>query len=601
MPARFKANAYVWRIPPGVYKARHYWGVLKRHLKYFSSFDRKSFWRGISAGLLKAPLTVGSIFVTGLLVDSIVGLYQGDLGILVYGYMIPVPILYLLILFVMSRLVRSLDAMYSIALIRLRNEALVHYRQDVAEKFHKLNSQEIDREQVKDLLTKVESFWLGNAVTFYERLAGAGEFLLSIIIAFIAVYASSPLIALLVFLVPIPELVVVYRNFRKHAHYVDDIAPLMLERNYYFSSLTDARTFPERKINGVFRSLIARYRHVADLVSEGYKRVLSKSEKEKVRVNILDNLMLLILRAFILLSSIANRVPIGRITAVLGYVDSLYRNSYDLLNNIISMFDELTFVEYLYEFQDVTGFADERKKGKHLKKGTPRITLDQATFSYPDSGKKILEGVSLEILPGERVMLLGKDGSGKSSLLSLLAGLYELQSGVIKFNGIPVPKLSRGQIKAKMSVVPEDFARFYLTLKENIALGDPRKEFDEHLYKQAMSISGLDVWAKENNIDPDKTVLGNYFDGSVAISSGHWQRIAIARAIYRNRSVFLLDQPFTYIDGHSVKVMLPKLLDFIGKRTLIWIAEHTTHARYMTKVYELDKQQLKEVKLRKRR
>jgi len=92
-PARLKASTYVRHIPPGVYKIRHYWGVLKRHLQYFSSFDRRSFWRGISAGLLKAPLNVGSIFVTGLLVDSIVGLYPGEVGVLVSGVLIPIPVL----------------------------------------------------------------------------------------------------------------------------------------------------------------------------------------------------------------------------------------------------------------------------------------------------------------------------------------------------------------------------------------------------------------------------------------------------------------------------------------------------------------------------
>jgi len=374
--------------PPGVYKLRHYWGVLIHHLSYYSSFDRVSFWQGIIAGLLRAPLNAGSIFVTGLLVDSIVDYYQNPTHLYAAGIPIPIPALYLVLLFVMSGSVRVLDAIYIVATVKIRNEAFVRYRQDVAEKFHKLNSQEIDREQVKDLITKIESFWLTNSSNFYERLAGVGEFMLAIIIALVALYVSSPIIALLVLLVPVLEIAVVYKNFRRHAHYVDDIAPLMLERNYYFSALTDARTFPERKVNGVFKSLIERFRHVADLVSEGYKRVLSKAEKETARINIFGNILLLMLKIYVLLSSIADRIAIGKITATLGYVDSLYKNSYNLQKNIISMFDELTFIEYLYEFQDIKGFADERKKGKHLKKGSPRIVLENAVFSYPDSDKK---------------------------------------------------------------------------------------------------------------------------------------------------------------------------------------------------------------------
>lgn len=598
-PKRLSANLRLKEIPPGVSKIRHYWQMLTRHLKYYSSFDRKSFLKGIIAGLLRAPINAANIFVAGLFVDSIVDYYQTPSHLYTSGIPIPVPILYLCALFLAARITRVLDGIYQVSLIRVRNTAFVGYRQDVAEKFHKLNSQEIDKEQVKDLITKIESFWLANSTAFYERLAGVGEYFLSIIIAAAALFLFSPTIAVLVLLSPLPQIITEFLSNRKHAHYVDDVASLMLERNYYFSSLTDPRTFPERKINGVFRSLITRYRHVADLVSQGYKRVLTSAERKSVITDAFDQTLLLLLKIYVLLTSIYSKVAIGRITATLGYVDSLYKNSYALQKNLISMFDELTFIEYLYEFQDIKGFADALKKGKHLKKDRiPKINLENVTFTYRDNSKKILENVSLEINPGERVMILGKDGSGKSSLLALLAGMYVLDEGVIKLNGVPLQKLARGQIKARISVVPEDFARYYLTLRENIVLGDPKKQFDESLYKKSLSITGLDEWVKANGINDQTTILGNYFEGSVSISSGHWQRIAIARAIYRNRDIFLFDQPFTYIDGHSVAEMLPKLLRFIGKRTVIWISEHTIHEKYMTKVYELVDRKLIEKKKR---
>lgn len=593
---RLRGNVRMQQIPSGIQRARHYWAILKRHFAYYSLFDKRSFWQGIVAGIARAPLNVASIFVTGLFVDSVVSYYTNQGSWNFVWFLVPIPVAYLIILFLLSRAVRVLDALYTIALTRLRNDSIVQSRRDVAEKFHKLNSQEVDKEEVKDLLTKFDTFWVANAANFYSRIAAVGEFLVSIVMSFIALYSISPVISLLVILVPLPEILSIFRNNRKHAKYVNDVAPLMLERNYYFSSLTDPRSFSERKINGVFRALIARYQHTAELVAGGYKKVLIAGEKEIVVANIFDNILLVILKVFALMMGIVNKMVIGSIIAMLGYIDSLYRNAFELQRNLIAMFDELTFVEYLYEFQDTKGFADDRIKGKHLKKGIPKITLDKATFSYNDGRKKILDAVDLEIHPGEKVMILGKDGTGKSSLLSVLAGLYELDSGEIRMNTTPLPKLARGQIKIKMSVVPEDFARYYMTLKENVILGDPRKEFNASLYNKALEITGLGKWAKENAIDEDNTILGNFFEGSVAISSGHWQRIAIARAIYRNRDVFLLDQPFTYIDGQSIEEILPKLMKFIGKRTLIWISEQTHHEALMDSVYEL-----KEYKLHKKK
>ena len=128
---------------------------------------------------------------------------------------------------------------------------------------------------------------------------------------------------------------------------------------------------------------------MAGLVADGYKRVLIRAEHETAAVNVFDNVLLVILKCYVLLSSIVDKIPVGRITYIIGYIDSMYRNSYDLQNNLICLVDELSFLEYLYQFFEIKGFADERKKGKHLKQGSPKIVLEDASFTYPDNGKVV--------------------------------------------------------------------------------------------------------------------------------------------------------------------------------------------------------------------
>ncbi len=595
---RINAGITIKSIPPGVSKVRYYLALLKRHLIYYSSFDPINFWRGIIAGLLKAPLGAAIIYVTGLLVDSIVDYYQHpSLGIVnVAGISIPTPFLYLGLLFIFNRLLRGLISLVEISDIRTRNSVTAGYREDVAERFHKLNSQEVDREQVRNALTKIETYWLNNAKSLYIRITNIGEFLVSIIISFVAVLTLSPWLAFLVIIAPAFEIFMLLRHYHRHGNFVDDISPLLLEKSYYFSTLTDARTFPERKINGVFRYLLNHYTHISEIVANGYKRVLVQGEKEIARAKFVDAIIMLAFKGYFLVTSLYHRVAVGRITAGMGYMDALYTNSHDLLHNLVSMYDELTFIEYLYDFFDTKGFADQRLKGKHLKEGAPVIAFENVSFSYPDAGRSVLEDASMIIKPGDRVMILGKDGSGKSSLLAIMAGLYQLTGGEVTFDGIPHKSLARGQVKSKMSVVPEDFARYYMTMRENIVMGDPRKSFDEELYKKALEITGLDEWMRESNISDTDTVLGNFFKGGISISSGHWQRLAIARAIYRNRDIFLLDQPFTYIDSQSAEQILPQLIKFIGKRTVIFISEHTWHEKYFNKVFELKEKKLVEKK-----
>jgi len=342
--------------------------------------------------------------------------------------------------------------------------------------------------------------------------------------------------------------------------------------------------------------LIDRFGHVADLMAKGFIYVRFKGRKERITANLINHTGLTVLKVIVLVTNLFKKVAVGHITYLLGYVNSLYSNSFDFQYNVITLFNQLDFIEYLYEFLDVKGFADYTRKGKDLKPGTPLMELKKVNFTYVGSDKEVLRNASAIIRPGERVLILGKDGSGKSSLLSLMAGMYEMKKGQLVYDGVPIEELSRGSIKHKMSVVPEDFGRYYMTLKQNIVMGDPIREYDEKLYKKALNITGLGKWAKEEGIDDENTILGNFFDGSVAISSGHWQRIAIARAIYRNRDIFLLDQPFTYIDGKSVEDMLPKLLRFIGrKRTVILISEDIWHAESFEKVFRLENKELVDI------
>lgn len=584
-------------IPYGVYRISQVWTVFLQHMRYYEGFDKKAFWTGIISGLVQAPLDAAKIFFTGLLVDSIVNYYTAPTGLPIFGILIPNPVFYIIGIVLVGRLSMVLDTIGAKAKIVLKNASLEGYRKTVAEKFHTLNAQEIDEENVKDLITKINAYWAQNATSLYENVTRIGGYILSIVIAFYALFTLSPVIAIFVLLVPEIQIFVMHVHFRKHADFVDNIAPLMLERNYLYDTLTNARTFAERKVNGVYKPLISRFNYVASIVSKGYTYVLGSAEDAKMSANIIDHIALGILKVVILGTSLVKRTAVGHITYLLGYTDSLYSNSFDLQNKLITMYDELTFVEFLNTFLATEGFADSTKKGKRLKKGIPpRIDLESVSFHYSGTKKLILKDASITIKPGERVLIFGRDGSGKSSLLALLAGMYAIQSGAIKYNRIPIQKLARGEVKRKMSVVPEDFARYYMTLKENILLGDPAKQFDEKLYKKALSITGLDEWMDREKIDDAKTILGNYFEGSVSISSGHWQRIAIARAIYRNREIFLLDQPFTYIDHEAVKEIMPKLMKFIGKRTVIFISENLWHAEHFNTHYRLENLQLKEVR-----
>jgi ABC-type multidrug transport system fused ATPase/permease subunit len=571
------------------------WQTFVKYLGYYSSFSKFHFWRGIILAFIRAPIDSSFIFVAGLFIDSIVDYYQDAQDLNLGFIQLPSPFMYVFLMLTLWVIRRVLDALIHHSRMILQYRSWSGHRQDVVEKFRKLNLQELDAEDIKDEIEKIQGFWWGRATAFYDRMVSVGELLISISVAFYAVFTFNPWLGLIILVLPIPEAFIIYKNNNRFRTFVDDVASLALGRSYIFNILIDTRTFTERKINSMYLYMEQKMKAINNALADGYIHVMERNEVAVTIASVVDMILVYGVRIAIVFLGLLNQVPVGRITYVLGYVETLYDRMFRVQSSLILLFDDLSFIEKLFDLLEVKGFADYKKGGKRLKKGTPAIEFKDFTFTFRDTGITVMKNVNLSIMPGEKIMVLGKDGSGKSSLMKLIASMYKVQSGQLLLDGIPVDKLARGVVKNKLSLVAEDFGRYYMSLKENITIGDNQKPFDKKLFEKVLEVTGLDTWVKEVNLDIENTTVGSFFEGSLEISSGHWQRITIARALYRNRDIFIFDQPFTYVDKASVNEIFPRIMEFIGNRTLIFIGEEIVFPEYFNAFYEMGSGQIKKI------
>ncbi|WKZ30633.1 MAG: ABC transporter ATP-binding protein [Candidatus Dojkabacteria bacterium] len=566
--------------------------IFLRYVKYYSSFSPFYFWAGIIIAYIRAPIDSIMIFLGGLFIESIVEYYKDPSDFYLINMALPRPILYVLIMLGLWIVQRIMSALYNICHIRTRHRVWAGSRQDLIERYSTLNLEETDREDIKDEVEKIQHFWWTRAVSLYDKIVSVGDLTINVVFALIAVASFNPILAAIILILPLPEVIIGMKNNKHFREFIDDIGPVMLNRTYIFSVLLDSRTFAEKKVNAIHRILERKFKHFAGIITEGYENAQSKYEKNSTVGSVVDMVLLYSVRIAVVVIGILQQIPVGRISYILGYVDTLYSNIFTIQSSSILLIDDLSYVRRLFDFLDTQGFADSHSGRRILKQSVPDIELRDFSFTYPETGITVLNHASLKISAGEKVLILGKDGSGKSSIIRFIAGLYKIQSGDILFDNVSITALKRRQVKDKLAIVPEDFSRFYMTLKENITIGDPRRPFDAKLFEKALYVAGLDEWVKEMNIDPDGVTIGSYFEGGLEISSGHWQRIAIARAIYRNRDVFVFDQPFTYVDKTSVNVIFPRLMEFIGNRTLILIGEEVIFPEYFTNIYEMGNGQI---------
>jgi ATP-binding cassette subfamily B protein len=181
------------------------------------------------------------------------------------------------------------------------------------------------------------------------------------------------------------------------------------------------------------------------------------------------------------------------------------------------------------------------------------LEFRDVSFKYPGTDRYILKGLSLRLEGGRHYAVVGVNGAGKTTLTKLLTGLYGDYEGGIFLNGKNLGEYSPGELKGIFAVVYQDFARYFISLAENIALGSPLpgaeggdsggRERMEEILKQI----GLEEAARDlpRGIDTD---LGKIREGGVDLSGGQWQRLAIARALYRPSAVYILDEPTAALD-----------------------------------------------------
>ena len=191
-------------------------------------------------------------------------------------------------------------------------------------------------------------------------------------------------------------------------------------------------------------------------------------------------------------------------------------------------------------------------------------------FKYPNTDKKVLDGLSFKINHGEKVSIVGENGEGKTTMIKLLLGLFQPDSGEIKVGGVPLNNYTQRVKTELFGPVFQDFVKYNLTLKENVAVGNIVEIDNDESITLAMRKTELDELLNklENGYD---TLLGKDFDGGIDLSGGQWQKVAIARALMKENTILILDEPTSQLDPMAESRIYQEFATMAKNRTTIFI------------------------------
>jgi len=216
------------------------------------------------------------------------------------------------------------------------------------------------------------------------------------------------------------------------------------------------------------------------------------------------------------------------------------------------------------------------------------INVGNLSFSYPGSGEPLLKNLNLEIRKGETIALVGANGAGKSTLVRLLCRLYDPLEGKITLDGKNITHIDPASYRRLFSVIFQDFMLYNLSAGDNIRMGDIFKPQDRERIKTSASQTGIDelIEALPKGYD---TVIGRLFDDSRELSWGEWQKIAMARALYRDAPVLILDEPTSALDAATEYELFNRFKEITCDRTSILISHRFSNVGLVDRILVLDK------------
>jgi len=278
---------------------------------------------------------------------------------------------------------------------------------------------------------------------------------------------------------------------------------------------------------------------------------------------------------FIGLRALYGMYPVGSVVQYVGAVTNIINNMSGITANIGSLLNNIVYMQNIYDFLDR---SDPRFVGDNLT-DTKNINIefDNVSFKYPGTDTYALRNINLRFKPGQRLAVVGMNGSGKTTMVKLLCRLYQPTEGAIYLNGKDIQSYAFADYARLFNVVFQDFKLFSLPLGENVAAS---QDYDRERVKDVLITAGFGE--KLSSLEKGlQTMLGKDCDKEgVSLSGGEEQKAAIARAIYRDSPFVVFDEPTAALDPISEYEVYTKLNEIVGGKTAVFISHRLSSCRF---------------------
>lgn len=422
-----------------------------------------------------------------------------------------------------------------------RNSVSRNMQKRIHRKASRLPMDDFETPSLNDIIDRAGgTFFYGDAVGSLLTTFYMAQMAFSIIMTGIMVWNYHPFLVLPLLAILVVRGVCLGLD-KKRIDLEVELAPYRRHRKTYQKYLTKYEHAKEIRLTGSYERFMKKWSNVMTNSSQKEEKVTCRLMKYQILLDSCEQLS--IITAYTLCIYLASNgcVGISEFGALVVLLQQFLKNAQLFMARVQTVYSEsIRITESLRYFS-----LEEEDRPDQLASPVHTISLNHACYRYPEMQTDAVADISLELHMNEIIAVVGENGSGKTTLSKLISGLTEPTSGEVLFDGVPANRIGFSSLYRDTTAVFQDFTKYYMTVRENIKLGDTKRQMsdeDLNMYLKELGITFL----SDKKI-PFDTQLGIDF-GGLELSGGQWQQLAIARGSLKGARAIFLDEPTSALD-----------------------------------------------------
>lgn len=410
------------------------------------------------------------------------------------------------------------------------------------------------------------------------------------IFGLIVILATLSPILVLLLVSTIVLALLIYKQFMDYQlNFMQEIIPINRKYGYYIGLAFNDKIQKDVRLYNMNRMLTDRVTEYNMEINTWFSAYYKKQGIYLGLYGIINDLQAALAYGYVALRVLTNsfgpRIGIGSFTMYVNAAINFSRATVELGNSLIGIMQTLGYLEPFMEFMSLPD--EEMIDGKIEFEGDiETIEFKNLSFSYPGSDKEVLKDISFKINHGEKISIVGLNGAGKTTLVKLICRLYQPKSGEILINGHNIFHYEHKSYMEKIAAVFQDYKLFAFSLDENISC----KEVNSDNQRSMELIEEVGLKEKIESL-PDglASLYGKAYDESgIEMSGGESQKIAIARALYKDASLLILDEPTSALDPLAEADIYENFNKMVGGKTAIYISHRMSSSVFCDKILIID-------------